>query len=114
MPEYFAPGVYVEEVSSGNKPIAGVSTSTAGFVGGTERGPLAPQFIASWLEFQRWYGSYVPDHSYLAYAVEGFFTNGGQRCFVARVVGAGADYARATLASDGGSALTVLAMPLKV
>ncbi|MEM7119206.1 MAG: phage tail sheath family protein [Chloroflexota bacterium] len=95
MPEYLAPGVYVEEVSSGNKPIAGVSTSTAGFVGGTERGPLAPQFITSWLEFQRWYGGYT-ESSYLAYAIEGFFTNGGQRCFVARVVRNGATIAKTT------------------
>ena len=39
MPEYLAPGVYVEEVSSGNQPIAGVSTSTAAFLGPTEQGP---------------------------------------------------------------------------
>ncbi|MEZ4658012.1 MAG: phage tail sheath subtilisin-like domain-containing protein [Caldilineaceae bacterium] len=102
MPEYLTPGVYVEEVSSGNKPIAGVGTSTAGFVGATERGPLAPQFITSWLEFQRWYGGYVPEQSYLAYAVEGFFTNGGQRCFVARVVGAGAQNAFGSVAADSG------------
>jgi len=59
MPEYLAPGVYVEEVSAGNKPIPGVSTCTAGFVGSTERGPLAPQYITSWLEFRRWYGGYM-------------------------------------------------------
>jgi uncharacterized protein len=33
MPDYRAPGVYVEEVPSAIKPIAGVSTSTAGFIG---------------------------------------------------------------------------------
>jgi phage tail sheath protein FI len=33
MPDYLAPGVYVEEVPSAIKPIAGVSTSTAGFIG---------------------------------------------------------------------------------
>ncbi len=86
MPEYLAPGVYVEEVSSGAKPIEGVSTSTAGFVGLAGRGPESPQFITSWTEFQRIYGGYVPNQSYLAYAVEGFFINGGQRCFVSRVV----------------------------
>ena len=51
MPEYLAPGVYVEEVSSGYKPIEGVSTSTAGFIGAAERGPLEPQFITSWMDF---------------------------------------------------------------
>jgi len=65
MPEYLAPGVYVEEVSSGAKPIEGVSTSTAGFVGLAERGPESPQFITSWTEFQRIYGGYVPNQSYL-------------------------------------------------
>ena len=85
MPEYLAPGVYVEEISSGAKPIEGVGTSTAGFVGGAERGPETPRLIASFLEYQRWYGGYVPDHSYLAYAVQGFFDNGGQRCFISRV-----------------------------
>ena len=87
MPEYLAPGVYIEEVPSGNKPIAGVSTSTAGFVGCAEKGPLTPQFVSSWAEFRRIYGTHVPDQSFLAYAVEGFFTNGGQRCFVCRVIG---------------------------
>ena len=41
MPEYLAPGVYSEEISTGAVPIEGVSTSTAGFVGQTERGPIA-------------------------------------------------------------------------
>ncbi len=89
MPEYLSPGVYVEEVSGGVKPIEGVSTSTAGFVGATERGPESPRLITSWPEFLRWYGGYV-DVSYLAYAVQGFFDNGGKRCFIARINGDGA------------------------
>jgi uncharacterized protein len=93
MPEYLAPGVYVEEVSSGSKPIEGVGTSTAGFVGATERGPEEPKFISSWLAFQRHYGGYIPKTSYLAYAVEGFFQNGGQRCFVGRIASNGATLA---------------------
>ncbi|MCA9907463.1 MAG: phage tail sheath family protein [Anaerolineae bacterium] len=87
MPEYLSPGVYVEEVSAGPRPIEGVGTSTAGFAGQTERGPEAPRLITSWLEFQRWYGDYVVEKSYLAYSVQGFFDNGGQRCFVTRVSG---------------------------
>jgi uncharacterized protein len=85
MPEYLAPGVYVEEISFGAKPIEGVSTSTAGFLGATERGPEPPRLITSWLAFQRWYGTYISDVSWLAYAVQGFFDNGGQRCFVGRI-----------------------------
>ena len=86
MPEYLSPGVYVEEISSGSKPIEGVSTSTAGFLGAAERGPENPQLITSFLEYQRWYGGYIPAVSYLTYAVQGFFDNGGKRCFVGRIV----------------------------
>lgn len=85
MPEYLSPGVYIEEVSSGAKPIEGVSTSNAGFVGPTERGPEDAKLVTSWIEFQRWFGSYIYDQSYLPHAVQGFFDNGGKRCFIARV-----------------------------
>jgi hypothetical protein len=96
MPEYLAPGVYVEEISTGPRPIEGVSTSTTGFVGQTERGPLLPRLVTSWDGFVRWYGEYVdriPGGSpckFLPYAVRGFFDNGGQRLFIARVVPPGA------------------------
>ena len=100
MPEYLSPGVYVEEVSSGAKPIEGVSTSTAGFFGPTERGPVGAKLVTSWLDYQRWYGSYVaPDVAYLPFAVDGFFANGGKRLFVSRVVGT--DSAAATATVDG-------------
>jgi len=87
MPEYLSPGVYVEEIEIGGKPIEGVSTSTAGFLGQTERGPEAPTLITGFEQYRRLYGGYLdPNKSYLSYGVEGFFTNGGQRCFVGRVV----------------------------
>jgi phage tail sheath protein FI len=92
MPEYLAPAVYVEEVDTGTKPIEGVSTSTAGVVGVTERGPEnVPILITSAGEFQRWFGQYLnPDefgvHCYLPHAIEGFFTNGGKRIYVTRVI----------------------------
>lgn len=95
MPEYLAPGVYVEEISTGPKPIEGVSTSNAGFVGGTERGPEYVKLITSWLDFQRWYGGYVYQQSYLPHAVQGFFDNGGKRCFITRVTGQGASHSKA-------------------
>ncbi|NIM12071.1 MAG: phage tail protein, partial [Candidatus Aminicenantes bacterium] len=88
MPEYLSPGVYVEEVEIGAKPIEGVSTSTAGFLGETERGPTQPRLITSWLHFQRVYGSYFTTNGktpYLPYAVEGFFANGGKRCYIGRI-----------------------------
>src|SRR5262245_16860851 len=91
MPEYLSPGVYVEEVDTGNKPIEGVATSTVGFVGVAERGSTQPTLVTSFSEFTRLYGRYVntPTPRYLARGVEGFFQNGGKRCFVARIVSRG-------------------------
>jgi phage tail sheath protein FI len=85
MPEYLAPGVYVEEISMGPKPIEGVSTSTAAFVGIAEKGPLdEPTLITNPGDFTRTFGGYMKN-SYLAYAVDGFFRNGGKRCYVVRI-----------------------------
>jgi phage tail sheath protein FI len=89
MPEYLAPGVYVEEIEIGAKPIEGVSTSTVGFLGLTERGPTDPRLVTGFEQFQRLYGGYI-ENSYHAYAVDGFFRNGGQRCFIGRIVRSGA------------------------
>ena len=84
MQEYLSPGVYVEEIDTGNKPIEGVATSTVGFLGVAERGPRTPMLLASFTEYTRMFGSYNGP-SFLTYSVEGFFQNGGKRCFVARV-----------------------------
>jgi phage tail sheath protein FI len=84
MPEYLSPGVYVEETESGSKSVEGVSTSTAGFLGQTERGQLKPQLVTDFNDFKRKYGGMVED-SFLPQAIKGFFTNGGSRAFVARI-----------------------------
>ncbi len=84
MAEYLYPGLYIEEPDVGPKTIEGVSTSTAGFIGLTERGPVNPKLVTSFEQFQRIFGSYIPG-SFLAYSMEGFFNNGGKRCYVARV-----------------------------
>ena len=94
MPEYLAPGVYVEEIEIGAKPIEGVSTSTAGFLGYAERGPLnKPALVTSFAEFERTFGGFLPGDGkgildkirWLAYAVLGFFENGGKRAYINRV-----------------------------
>ncbi|HET9530846.1 MAG TPA: phage tail sheath subtilisin-like domain-containing protein [Blastocatellia bacterium] len=86
MPEYLSPGVYVEEIELGPRPIEGVSTSTAGFLGETLRGPLEPRLVTGFEQFKRLYGGHLPpDVSTLPFAVDGFFKNGGQRCFIARI-----------------------------
>lgn len=101
MPEYLSPGVYIEEIPRGPRPIEGVATSIAGFVGGAERGPEAVRLIGSQTEFERWYGAAVPDLSFMPDAVTGFFANGGRNCFVTRVVPDGSDFAQLPLPGGG-------------
>ena len=99
MAEYLSPGVFIED--NPNPPvIEAVSASTGGFVGITQRGEVGkPVFINSWNAFINnfAYGMESPflANSDLAYAVYGFFQNGGKRCYVLRV--AGEDVATATL-----------------
>src|SRR5438046_1182645 len=94
MPEYLAPGVYIEETSFRSKSIEGVSTSTAGFVGPALFGPVSgePELLTSFADFERTYGGLYdlainnrPVTNYLAHAVRAFFEEGGQRLYVMRV-----------------------------
>lgn len=94
MPEYLAPGVFVEEVSFRAKSIEGVSTTTTGFVGATRYGPIdiEPEIITSLVEFERAYGGKQrlsfsdggDTDNYMWNAVRAFFEEGGKRCYVAR------------------------------
>jgi phage tail sheath protein FI len=89
------PGVYVEEVASGVRPIAAAGTSTAAFVGLAEMGPDDQALkITSWTEYQRNYGSFIKD-AYLSQAVYQYFSNGGRECYIVRIVRAG-DHPAAT------------------
>lgn len=103
MAEYVSPGVYIEEFEIGSKPIEGVSTSTAGFLGETERGPTTPCLVTSWLAYQRIFGGLFGDGHYLPYAVQGFFENGGNRCFIGRIVKTGSGRATLSLAGARGA-----------
>jgi phage tail sheath protein FI len=105
MPEYLAPGVYVEEVSFRARSIEGVPTSTTGYAGMTATGPVQyvvdgsrgpratePRLVSSFTEFERIYGGLDPlivdgDERlpYLAHAARAFFVNGGKRLYVSRV-----------------------------
>ncbi len=93
MPQYLAPGVYVEEIA-GPRTIQGVSTSTAAFVGPCRFGPTSgrPELLTSYLDFVRIYGdmndlypggSEIPN--YLALGVKGFFDEGGTSLYVSRL-----------------------------
>ena len=87
----------MEEYDSGASPMQGVSTSTAGFVGLAERGPVVgqPQLVTSFADYRRMYGGYLSEAAcgtarFLPYAVEQFFLNGGSRAYIMRAVPADA------------------------
>ncbi len=99
MPEYLSPGVYVEEVDRGPKPIEGVGTAMAAFVGFSERaeyqrevdGELItedllnkPQLVTNWTQYAQRFGGFV-EGAYMPHAVYGYFHNGGSRCYVVSV-----------------------------
>jgi hypothetical protein len=95
MPSYLSPGVYMEEVSAGPKPIEAVGTSTAAFVGFTQKGPAnKPTLITSWPQYTRTFGEFV-EGAYLPLAVFNYFLNGGGNCYVVRIGANGADEAPA-------------------
>jgi Bacteriophage tail sheath protein len=120
MPEYLAPGVYVEETSFRSKAIEGVSTTTTAFIGPTRYGPwnLDPDIVTSLGEFARTYGdgqklSFAPEgggqnleqDNYMWHAARAFFTEGGKRLYVCRAfrpLAAGTE----TLNQDGHGAKT--------
>lgn len=131
MPEYLAPGVYVEETSFRAKSIEGVGTSTTAFVGPTRRGPIGgtPEMVTSLPDFERIYGSLdnldlsdVDDPklklNFVAHAARAYFDNGGSRLYVMRAYTAPADddpgLASATLvdgSDDDASAVVVARAP---
>ena len=82
MPEYLAPGVYIEELPARSHPIQGVSTGTAGFIGVAQQAAAAAP-ITSFAEFERVIGNSASGH--LPIAVRGFFQNGGTRCYAVRL-----------------------------
>jgi hypothetical protein len=82
---YLSPGVYVEEVDRGSKPIEPVGTNTVGFLGESMMGPLNQAvLITNWTQFVKTFGDFTQS-TYMAHAVYGFFNNGGSRCFVVNV-----------------------------
>src|SRR3712207_2447369 len=123
MPTYLTPGVYVEEVPSTSKPIEGVGTSIAAFVGLAPGGPVnTPMRISNWTQFSTIYGDPsnadngpFMEGAYLAHAVYGFFLNGGTTCWIVPVGASnGNAAARAALpaaADNSVEAYRMLALP---
>lgn len=106
MGEYLRPDVYVEEISSGEKPIQAVSTSTGAFIGVTARGQVGvPTLVTSWSDFVKKFALGVDTpflkNSHLPNAVYGFFQNGGARCYVVRVASDSATAGKVLLAPEG-------------
>lgn len=85
MPSHLAPGVYVDEVPSGERSITGARTAVAGFIGQTGTGPFnTPTRITTWAEFSAVFGGFLPG-ACLAQSVHGFFLNGGGVCHIVRI-----------------------------
>ena len=105
MPTYLSPGVYVEELEPAARPIEGVGTAVAAFVGLAAEGPFhTPTLVTNWTQFTTTFGDPVPG-TYLAQAVYGYFLNGGGQAYVVRVGASAAPgepvAARAELPSAG-------------
>ncbi|BAC92041.1 phage tail sheath family protein [Gloeobacter violaceus] len=93
--DYFAPGVYIEEIDRGSRPIEGVATAVAGFVGFTEdvRGgaePYKPMLVTNWTQFIGYFArpgsdGFTDFGAYLPFAVYGWFQNGGGRCWITSI-----------------------------
>jgi uncharacterized protein len=87
MPEYLTPGVYIEEIERGPRPIEGVPTSTTAILAETERGATKPRLVTSYKDYVRWFGGVFGEQQFGPYAANGFFDNGGKRLYVCRLVG---------------------------
>jgi phage tail sheath protein FI len=105
MPQYLSPGVYVEELEAGSRPIEGVGTAVAAFVGIAADGPFhTPTLVTNWSQFTNTFGGFL-EGSYLAHSVYAYFNNGGGSAYVVRVGvpanGKDAPVARAELPAAG-------------
>ncbi|KJS61927.1 phage tail sheath family protein [Streptomyces rubellomurinus] len=85
MPSYLSPGVYVEEVEAGSRPIEGAGTAVAAFVGLAPQGVAnTPTLVTNWSQYTREFGEFA-EGCYLAHAVYAYFLNGGGSCYVVRI-----------------------------
>ena len=85
MPQYLSPGVYVEELEAGSRPIEGAGTAVAAFVGFASDGPFhKPTLVTNWSQFTSSFGGFT-EGSYLAHSVYAYFNNGGGSAYIVRV-----------------------------
>src|SRR4051812_43709147 len=103
MPTYLSPGVYMEEVDKGTKPIEAVGTAVAAFIGYTERASETrdgkttsllgkPSLVTNWSQYVAKFGGFV-EGAYLPDSVYGYFANGGTICYILSIktIGEAAD-----------------------
>lgn len=117
MPEYIAPGVYIEGARSGVRAIEGVSTSTAAFIDIFKKGPTGKPTVISSIEesIDIFGGAYT--RSEASYGIFQFFINGGRKAVVVRTAGRRPPRKRAitqglkTLATDYHNSVNILCIP---
>ncbi|MFD4762073.1 phage tail sheath family protein [Streptomyces sp. NPDC058439] len=110
MPTYLTPGVYVEEVQSGARPIEGVGTAVAAFVGFAENGPFhTPTLVTGWDQYTQLFGGFT-EGAYLPLSVYGYFANGGGAAYIVRIGGQAGDVSAPAV--DGGRRASKAAEPV--
>ena len=107
MPTYLHPGVYVEEIPSGARPIESAGTSTAAIIGFAAKGPIGkPTLIFSWKQYQQIFGGIQSYHGetidvdYMGHTVQALFSNGGGKAYIVRLA-PGSSASTADLAIPG-------------
>ncbi|MFI7383779.1 phage tail sheath family protein [Streptomyces sp. NPDC049813] len=114
MPTYLTPGVYVEEVQSGARPIEGVGTAVAAFVGFAEDGPFhTPTLVTSWDQYSRAFGGFTRG-TYLPHAVYGYFANGGGAAYIVRIGGSADDTSAPAVDGSAAQQNHALAQPVEL
>lgn len=104
MASYLHPGVYIEEIPSGAKPIEGVATSVTAFVGEAPRGPSATNtLIGKWDDYISIFGGVAHENDHMGLAVQAFYLNGGGAAYICRLVGDGSSSASASVEGQGPS-----------
>jgi phage tail sheath protein FI len=122
MPTYLTPGVYVEEIDSGSKPLSSGATAVAAFVGFTAKAPTndpsdpegrKPRLVTNWTQYENLYGGFVPG-AMLPHAVYGYFNNGGSVAYIVRIPHQRAQGDRPALALNAGDGKPALEVSAKV
>jgi phage tail sheath protein FI len=100
MPSYLHPGVYIEEIPSGSRPIEGVATSVAAFVGEASQGPIGEAvLIGKFDDYVETFGNIISEQDDMGLAIMAFYLNGGKTAYVCRLAAAG--HAAASIELDG-------------